>query len=95
MRLSEIDIRQVVRSIDFTHGKALLECGFVQLCSIESEDDLALTIISMVAREDIDDDSRSYVQTIYLRRKFSKVKINGTCTCPFMIKTSKRTNDER
>ena len=81
MRLSEIDVRQVVRSVDFIHGKALFEGGFVQSCSIESEDDLALTIISMVAREDIDDDSRSYVQTIYLRRKFSKVKINGTCTC--------------
>ncbi|MDP3445521.1 MAG: hypothetical protein Q8T08_21895, partial [Ignavibacteria bacterium] len=81
MRFTETDIRQVVRSVDFTHGKALFEGGYVQSCSIESEDDLALTIISMVAREDIDEDSPSYAQTIYLRRKFSKVKINGTCTC--------------
>jgi hypothetical protein len=80
MRLTEIDIRQAVRSVDFTHGKALFENGFVQSCSIESEDELALTIISMVA-SDVDEDLRSYVQTIYLRRKFGKVKINGTCTC--------------
>jgi superfamily II DNA or RNA helicase len=81
MRLTEIDIRQAVRNVDFTHGKALFENGFVQSCSIESEDELALTIISMVASEDVDEDLRSYVQTIYLRRKFGKVKINGTCTC--------------
>lgn len=81
MKLTEIDIRQAVRSVDFTNGKSLFENGFVQSCGIESEDDLALSIISMVARDDIGHNLPSYVQTIYLRRKFGKVKINGVCTC--------------
>lgn len=81
MKLTEIDIRQSVRSTDFTNGKILFENGFVQTCSIESEDDLALTIVSTVAREDVHEELAPYAQTIYLRRKFGKVKINGTCTC--------------
>lgn len=81
MRLTEIDIRQSVRSADYTNGKNLFEHGFVQTCSIESEDDVALTIVSTVASENIDEKLAPYAQTIYLKRKFGKVKINGTCTC--------------